>query len=84
MADWEILDGSSSETGEFFYDLAAAWEDVLLCANLGQKERESWTNRLTIWQEELEDYGISDAFDITALGQDQVGSDAQGPALETS
>jgi hypothetical protein len=40
MADWEILDGSSGETGEFFDDLAVAWEDALLCANLSRKERE--------------------------------------------
>jgi hypothetical protein len=80
MADWEILDGSSGETGEFFYDLAAAWEDALLCANLSQKERESWTDRLTVWREELDDYGVGDAFDIASLAQDQVGSDALGPA----
>jgi len=80
MADWEILDGSSGETGEFFYDLAAVWEDALLCANLSQKERESWTDRLTVWREELDDYGVGDAFDIASLAQDQIGSDNQGSA----
>lgn len=64
MADWEILDGSSGETGDFFYDLATAWEDTFLCANLSQKERESWINRFTIWREELDNYGVGDAFDF--------------------
>jgi hypothetical protein len=69
IADWEILDGSSGETGEFFYDLATAWEDAFLCAKLSQKERESWTDRFTVWREELDDYGVGDAFDLPSLAQ---------------
>ncbi|HEY4034966.1 MAG TPA: hypothetical protein VGL94_13485 [Ktedonobacteraceae bacterium] len=69
MADWEILDGSSGETGEFFYDLAAAWEDAFLCANLSQKEQELWTDRFTVWRKELDDYGVGDAFDLPSLAQ---------------
>ncbi len=65
MADWEILDGSSGETGDFFYDLASAWEEAFLCANLSQEERESWINRFTVWRKELDDdYGLGDAFDF--------------------
>lgn len=67
MADWEILDGSSGETGEFFYDLTAAWEDAFLCANLSQQERELWTDRFTVWRKELDDYGVGDAFDLPSL-----------------
>jgi uncharacterized Zn finger protein len=66
MAEWENLDDSDGEASAFFSDLSAAWVEALLSADLTRQERKSWADRLTSWQEELDDYGVDEAFDMAA------------------
>ncbi len=66
MADWESMDDSDGEASGFFNDLGAAWTEALLSADLTREERESWADQLTSWQEELDNYGVDEAFDIAS------------------
>jgi uncharacterized Zn finger protein len=62
--EWINLDDSDGYAGELFRDLGKLWAEVLLSTELSRKEREAWAEKLTYWQEEIEEYGIDDAFDI--------------------
>ena len=62
IGEWENLDDSDGEASAFFDDLGTAWTEALLSADLTSKERKSWANRLDAWQEELNDYGVDEAF----------------------
>lgn len=66
MAEWENLDDSDGEASVFFEDLGKAWTEALLSLDLTKKERKSWADRLTRWQEEIEEYGVDEAFGIAA------------------
>ena len=59
---WMMLDGSSGETGEFFYPLGKRWIEALLSADLTATEQETWANKLEQWQSEISDYGVDEAF----------------------
>ena len=63
MSDWENLDDSDGEASGFFSDLGTAWTEAILSADLTRKERERWADQLAAWQEELDDYGVDEAFD---------------------
>jgi uncharacterized Zn finger protein len=71
MKEWMTLDGSDSESGDFFYDLDAAWAEAILTANLSTSETTELRKRLESWQSEIEDYGIDDAFVTTQLALQQ-------------
>ena len=66
LSEWENLDGSDGETGDFFGDLGRAWVEAILSADLTQKERKTWADRLTSWQGEVDAYGVDEAFDAAA------------------
>jgi uncharacterized Zn finger protein len=66
MAEWESLDDSDGEASGFFDDLGKAWTEALLSLDLTKKERKSWADRLTSWQEKVEEYGVDEAFDVAA------------------
>src|SRR6266700_6725305 len=43
--------------------LGAAWTEAILRADLTREEREQWADQLAAWHEELDDYGVDEAFD---------------------
>jgi hypothetical protein len=62
LDEWEILDGSDGESGEFFNTLGAAFTEAILTADLSKEERDGWMKKLDEWQMAVDDYGIEDAF----------------------
>lgn len=60
---WFNLDDSDGEASGFFYELEPAWTEALLSADLTPEERRGWADRLTKWQNEIEDYGVDPVFD---------------------
>src|SRR5258708_23981864 len=63
MSEWENLDDSDGEASGFFSDLGKAWTEAVLSADLTREEREGWADQFAAWQEELDDYGVDEAFD---------------------
>src|SRR6266566_1794625 len=63
MSEWESMDDSDGEASSFFSTLGAAWTEAILSADLSREEREQWADQLAAWQEELDDYGVDEAFD---------------------
>jgi uncharacterized Zn finger protein len=63
MSEWENLDDSDGEASGFFSDLGTAWTEAVLSADLTSEEREGWADQFAAWQEELDDYGVDEAFD---------------------
>src|ERR1700680_2822523 len=63
LGEWENLDDSDGEASGFFSDLGPAWTEAILSADLSREEREKWADRLATWQEELDKYGVDEAFD---------------------
>ena len=63
LGEWENLDDSDGEASGFFSDLGPAWTEAVLSADLTREEREGWADRFSAWQEELDDYGVDEAFD---------------------
>ncbi|HEX6384316.1 MAG TPA: SWIM zinc finger family protein, partial [Anaerolineae bacterium] len=61
--EWHVLDDSDGEAGGFFVELSQPWAEALLSVDLTVAERESWIERLTEWQAELEDYELAGVFD---------------------
>lgn len=71
MEAWEWLDDSNGEVGEFFYELGEAWTEALLDAELSHSERESWSEKLEAWCEELEQYAGGESFYSALLATTQ-------------
>ena len=63
ISEWENLDDSDGEVSGFFSDLGTAWTEAILSADLTREEREEWADQFAAWQEELDDYGVDEAFD---------------------
>src|SRR6266568_4019318 len=63
LSEWENLDDSDGEASGFFSDLGTAWTEAILSADLTREERERWADQLAAWQEELDKYGVDEAFD---------------------
>lgn len=59
---WMNLDGSSGESGNLFYELDVAFAEALLSATITTDEQMKWQETLEIWEEDADDYGISNAF----------------------
>ncbi|HEY4386691.1 MAG TPA: hypothetical protein VGN34_19725 [Ktedonobacteraceae bacterium] len=64
VSDWTNLDDSDGEAGGFFHDLGPIWTEALLSADLSSKERKEWANKLEIWQQEIDDYGVEEVFEV--------------------
>ena len=71
MEGWLHLDGSSGATGEFFCELAGVWTEALLTADLTAEERRAWAEKLSAWQEQLDDYGVGEALDAPVEAADR-------------
>ena len=63
MSEWENLDDSDGEASGFFSDLGTAWTEAILSTDLTREERKRWADQFAAWQEELDDYGVDEAFD---------------------
>ncbi|MGD9101034.1 MAG: SWIM zinc finger family protein [Anaerolineae bacterium] len=61
---WLEFDDSDGYLGGLFGDLGPAFAEALLSADFSEQERAAWADKLTAWQEELDDYGIEDGFDV--------------------
>ncbi|MEM7794341.1 MAG: SWIM zinc finger family protein [Cyanobacteria bacterium P01_C01_bin.118] len=59
---WMNLDGSSGESGDFFYELDAAFAEALLSASIISVDQLKWQSKLGVWSEGASEYGIDDAF----------------------
>lgn len=66
LEEWINLDDSDGEASGFFADLGPAWTEALLSADLTRQERNAWAARLTAWQEEVDAYGVDEAFDCAS------------------
>jgi uncharacterized Zn finger protein len=62
VSDWVALDDSDGYADAFFEDLGAVWTEAILTADLTPAERETWAEKLDQWQDEVEDYGVDEAF----------------------
>jgi hypothetical protein len=76
---WHYLDDSDGEVGSFFGELGLAWAEALLTADLSPRERQRWERKLDAWQQEIDEYGMEDAF-VTAAEAARQGWD--DPALQ--
>jgi uncharacterized Zn finger protein len=56
VREWEMLDDSNGELSGFFPDLAAAWTEALLTADLTPEERAEWEDTLAGWDDEVAEY----------------------------
>lgn len=63
IADWENLDDSDGEASGFFSGLGSAWTEAILSADLSGKEGKAWAKKLAAWQQEVDDYGVDEAFE---------------------
>jgi uncharacterized Zn finger protein len=72
--EWFEFDDSDGELGAFFGELGPMFAEALLSADLSPAERRAWADKLTSWQNEIEDYGIDEGFDI-AIGAAELGWD---------
>lgn len=57
--------------GEFVGELAEAWAEAILSANLSEDEREEWGEKIAGWRDEAEDLGVGEAFDIALTAAEQ-------------
>lgn len=65
VKDWMNLDGSDGDSGDFFRELDGALAEAALSAQLSVSERKNWETQLKSWQDEVDDYGIDDAFGMS-------------------
>ena len=61
VADWVELDDSDGEASAFFEGLGAVWTEAVLTADLTTRERQTWAEKLTRWQREVDNYGVDEA-----------------------
>lgn len=68
---WYHVDDSDGWASGFFDELAQAWAQACLVADLSDQEREAWAEKLQAWHEELEDYGTGYEFAMAAAAARQ-------------
>jgi uncharacterized Zn finger protein len=71
VADWVELDDSDGEASTFFEDLGAVWTEAVLTADLTTRERQTWAQKLAAWQNEVDDYGVGEAFEAAMAAAEQ-------------
>jgi uncharacterized Zn finger protein len=71
MSVYEELDDSDGESIDFFADLGSIWTEALLTGDLDAQERRAWIPKLEAWHEEVDDYGIDEAFKPALLAAAQ-------------
>jgi uncharacterized Zn finger protein len=56
---------------EFFAELADAWAEAILSANLSADERRAWIKKLAVWHDEADDVGEEGAFAMAVTAAEQ-------------
>ncbi|MBK9713721.1 MAG: SWIM zinc finger domain-containing protein [Kouleothrix sp.] len=56
---------------EFFDELAAAWAEALLSADLDDEERDELGEMIAGWQDDLDELGVGRAFELALTAADQ-------------
>lgn len=59
---WLHLDDSDGFAGDFFSELSQVWTEAVLSTELTATEGKHLAEKLSVWQAEVEDYGIDEAF----------------------
>ncbi|MFL5803976.1 MAG: SWIM zinc finger domain-containing protein [Roseiflexaceae bacterium] len=59
------------EASEFFGELADAWAEAILSAELSADERDAWAEKLANWSQIADDLGAGEAFDLAVTAADQ-------------
>jgi uncharacterized Zn finger protein len=68
---WFEFDDSDGELGDLFGDLGSLFTEAILSADLSAEERRAWAEKLTEWQNEVEEYGVDEAFDAAIAAAHQ-------------
>ena len=68
---WFDYDDSDGELGAVFGEIGPLFTEALLSADLSSDERRAWADKLTVWQGEISDYGIDEAFDAAIAAAEQ-------------
>lgn len=68
---WTDFDDSDGELGGFFDELGPLFAEAILSADLSPDERQEWVEKLTDWQDEVEDYGIDEGFHVAIVAAEQ-------------
>ena len=68
---WYDYDDSDGELGAVFGEIGPLFTEALLSTDLSSDERRAWTDKLTVWQGEISDYGIDEAFDAAIAAAEQ-------------
>ncbi len=63
-------EGLDDDTGFVYEELASLWDEVLLKEDLSLAERQSWAEKLTAWQRQIDDLGFDGIFDVAAIVAD--------------
>lgn len=61
---WFEFDDSDGKLGALLDEMGPLFAEAILSADLSPAERQAWADRLTGWQEEIEDYGIDEGFNV--------------------
>jgi uncharacterized Zn finger protein len=70
LKNWDELDDSDGDAGDFFNDLGEVWAEAILTADLSSKERQSWGKKLAKWQREIGDY-VDGGFEAAVAAVEQ-------------
>jgi uncharacterized Zn finger protein len=62
---------SEGSVGEFFGDLAEAWAEAILTAELDIHERDEWGEKLAGWNDQADDLGAGTPFDLAVTAAEQ-------------
>jgi uncharacterized Zn finger protein len=62
LPDWIEYDYEGESTW-LFADLGSAFAEAILSADLSKAERDAWAERLSGWQQAIDDYGFDEGFD---------------------
>lgn len=68
---WVEFDDSDGYLGEFFAEFGPLFAEAILSADLSPKERQAWAKKLTVWQDEVEPYGIDQGFQMAIAAAEQ-------------
>ncbi len=64
VGQWFEFDDSDGELGALLDEMGDLFAEALLSADLSPAERRAWADRLTDWQEDIEEYGIDQGFNV--------------------
>jgi uncharacterized Zn finger protein len=67
FASFGMLDDSEGEASAFFAELAPAWTEAFLTAELSPDERDQWARTLESWMDTLRYYDVSSMYEAPYL-----------------